>query len=266
MIRYLLIGDLKNGIGKRIGYLIPAVFFGFYGAMILVLQGAGSETVTFPAAIFECFQGMHILNTIEEVYSAPPFFILLHTWLAFAVSAYIYRDLKERGKVVFIRCRSRISWWVSKSVWIVGFVFAYYLTIWISAFITVSVTGEGSFSLSEAWWNGYCMAEGNLPGQMEIVLYFLIVPFVTSTALAMMQMFLSVWLSPIAGIVGQVFILLLSLCYCTVWLPGNYLMLRRSDIYTAQGIPPLPALLIDLGIFLAGLIGGMAVLRRKDIL
>lgn len=265
---HLVVSDLKNGIGKRLWYYIPAVLFACYTAGTVCLPGGSQEMpgeATFSVAVFECFQGMSILNFIEEVYFTPPFFLLLHSWLILLVSSYAYHDMKERGPVVFTRCGRKDFWWFAKCIWVFVSAVLYYVIIWLVNFIIIWRFGKAAFYMPESWWSGYYLSLQGVPELKAIILYFFLLPCITSAALAMVQLFLSVCVTPVAGVLAQLSVLFVSLCFCNQWLPGNYFMLRRTEVFTPDGIHFLPAFLFDVCLIVFSMIGGIAVLRKKDI-
>lgn len=266
MNRRIIWNDLRNGIGKRILWFLPVLVFVFFTALshmrLAEACGGQGSLLSASAAVLE---GVRVIEDPSELLLIPPLFILLYSWLILLVAYYAHDDMKEYGIQTFIRCHQRYSWWFSKCIWNICTVILYYVLIYLACFAAAVISKGSFFKMDDTVWQILFYAEKEVPSGGILFLYLVVLPVFTSMALSMMQMFLSIVSSPIAGAMVNLVLLLVSICKLSQWLPGNYRMFLRMSVRMEGGVEFLPAVLFDLCLILAAVFAGAIVLRKKDI-
>ena len=109
-------------------------------------------------------------------------------------------------------------------------------------------------------------ADGVVMSHGEKILQFIILPVVSTIALGLFQMVISVMTSPVYGVLVQIAQLTLSMIYLSPFLPGNYYMYIRSSFYREDGIDAVMALTGCIVVSIMTITAGRIAIDRKDIL
>jgi len=86
-----------------------------------------SKEISFSDFILFMFRGMNVFdgNAVELQDKLPQWF-LVNIYLSIIIGYFPLKDLSESGIQVLIRTKSRVSWWLSKCLWVTYNVLIYY--------------------------------------------------------------------------------------------------------------------------------------------
>lgn len=251
--------DISQGIVNYWYYFLAAAavaFFVVYNYCEVIVNG---ETFSYMDVLKSFFLGVREYAGNEE-FQFPTVFMSYLIIPFIVLSFYPSNDFLERAKVIFTRTRKKSFWWYSKCIWLVAGVMVYMTLLYVSLLVfTYIFGGEISFdALLEA--DGVVMSHG------EKILQFIILPAVSTIALGLFQMVISVMTSPVYGVLVQIAQLTLSMIYLSPFLPGNYYMYIRSSFYREDGIDAVMALTGCIVVSIMSITAGRIAIDRKDIL
>jgi len=265
--------DIMQGIWKRWYLFILILPIVFYQNIQLIssleLQNRlGNIDSVLPSTmdyIIYFFEGMLEYIPNENPFEIPIMFLSVNMIPILIIAYYPVNDFQERSKIIFTRTGNRSSWWYSKCIWNLMSIFIFYIILYLGIFIFSALRGTTSFMPTAEILKLKYGVIGELSLTM-LFLYEIILPILTTMALSLLQMTLSIIFSPIYGVVMQVLILIISAFYISPLLPGNYLMFMRNFLYREDGIRFIFSVMICLCISIFSIICGKVFVDRKDIL
>ncbi len=266
----LFISDLRQGVFRRLVLFLPIVVLAAFSS-IQVYNGISDVGEQIPLAAFflNALKGSPYLPRVNIMVSATGY-LLLNAWIMILVANYAHEDMTQRGIQVFTRCGQKYSWWLSKCVWNLGTVLAAYFALFSTCLVLGLILGDLSADFTLGSW--LCLAASymdvsEIPSAGTIAVWVLVLPLLTSFALSMVQMLISILTEPIYGGIFTVCILTVSGVTDRIWwLPGNYLMLTRTKLLNPEGLEFYPAVILDLVLIVGSILAGIVFLRKKDIL
>lgn len=199
-------------------------------------------------------------------FAIPMNWFVLQALLALLILSYPTQNLYGYGSQCLIRMEWRSIWWLSKCIWNLCTVASFYLigiiTTCLWALLNKRSLLEYSIQISLSV-SGINLSSYSLT---EILMLTLLLPFLTSLALSFIQMILSMVLSPIYGYFIVICNALIS-AYCySPFLIANYSMMLRHESITPNGYCIRMAIIVDSGVILLSVIGGLIYFMRCDIL
>ncbi len=210
---------------------------------------------------FYFFQGIGVYNPSSGVPFVIPFtWIIIQVIIALLVLNYPSRDLFTTGVQSLIRIKKRSYWWTSKCIWNFVTIIFVYLVAFICAFIFSAFLGEISLNFSDDF---FCLQK-NYNGSIIVIIYLM--PVLTSIAISMVQMLISILLKPIYSFVIVICYLIVSSYYCSPILIGNYSMLLRSSVFDIGKINFITAVIVDVLVIIFSAIIGLFYFNRVDII
>ena len=197
-------------------------------------------------------------------FDIPLIWLMTHLMVAFLVSNYLMEDLYSYGTQVLLRAKNKKLWWFSKCSWLVVTVLAFYCLEFLSIFLSV----KGNTSLQPNLHLNEQLNWLNMSGMHEIdmILSVIVLPFLTSLALAMIQMYLSLFLTSIYAFVLVVSYLVLSTYYLNPFFIGNDTMFLRNALLYKNGIHTNMAIVSNICIILCIILIGAVTFNRHEIL
>lgn len=281
MFGQIVMGDFDRGIIKRkyLYLLIAAVTVLLCVIAHMKVQnlqkfGRVEGAVSVADMYMTFFRGSNIVNPDDgKNFYMSEQYLLMSLSAAFMISSYAARDLYGYGQQIIIRSKSTIKWWLGKIVWCFVSNAAMYLIIFLTMSLISALNGY-SFSMK---LNGTLLAAlGYMSSQFEIsagnmTLLLFVMPFMSTFALCMLQMLLSIVFSPIIALVA----VMAEMTACVYSNMGiflsNGLMLIRNNIFYVNGTNNADMLAVEfLTVVLAAIIGSiyishMDMLRQKEI-
>lgn len=222
--------------------------------------------VSFSDYLLELFKGMKIYNK-DFPFSIPGMWLMVNFYLAYIIGYYPTKDLFGNGQQIIVRSQSRKLWWLSKCVWNVSAVVCYYVLIYSVMLIFAYLSGELSFSLNEVINSNVSLVDTLMLINSPFLVTIIVLPLLTSIALALLQMLLAFLFKPLISYVVMAFIFVVSAYYCHFALLGNYLMVLRNQLVVASlGVKTMTGIIIALLLAIICSIAGLVCLKKLDIL
>lgn len=233
------------------------------------ITGLPTVRATYGDAVFYIFAGMQkYIPDPTSPFLFPMIWLLLYIVLAWITLEYAANDLAAYGQQILIRTGGRTKWWLSKCIWNIITVAAFFCTIWLSLLIfclaagyPITLTLHASFLMNIL----DTQVTGNDSATTLLLATFVGTPLAL-IALNLLQMTLTLFMKPILSFCVTAAILVLSAYWLTPYLIGNYAMPMRNTAFLAAGMK-FPA-----GILFALVLGGAAAavgalrFRHYDIL
>ncbi len=221
--------------------------------------------------LFFMFRGMKPYTAnANEIFIVNAYWVLIHLYLAFIVSFYPFRDLNGYGQLMLLQSKKRSGWWLSKCIWNTFSVVTYYALMYVVIFLFTLCTGGGltlvpSPNIQYAYSGLTVSAIETTP--QEVMMTAMLIPLLVSIGLCLLQMLVALILRPLAGIILSAILLGASIFLNIPLLPGNYLMILRSELENpGNGIGLTGALFFFVLFSALAVFGGATVFSRHDIL
>lgn len=185
------------------------------------------------------FGGMKkYVPNITEPFPIPVIWLLIHITPLIVLANSISCEFSVYEQQIIYRIQDRRLWWIKKMCGIVIQVTLYYIIIYLmlflySIFFHISIDlnySNGIFSAVDFGENANNSYGENL--ELECML----LPYMFTLTLAIIQCVLSLWVKPTIAIVFSIFILFTSAYYASPLLPGSYSMAMRSDKFLGDGV------------------------------
>lgn len=198
----------------------------------------------------------------------PARWILLNSYFIYSTLYYSVRDFNSMGKVILPKTKSRWRWWISKCLWNGMYILCSYGVLYGVVLLWCGAVGEKvSFEITAPLINRM-LEVGNDCQKYDLMLsvYMIVVPVLIMIGLAILQMALSLFLSPILafGVIEIVFVL--SIYFCNFIAVGNYAMPIRSEYVMYGGFRFENGIICAVGICMVSMIVGGICFQRHDML
>ena len=256
LLRY----DLRQGLQRR-NYLIATLLFSMrlFAVYRSVQFYCHVESISSRGSIGDymlcLFRGMAIMQhgSMEEKVSIPIEWLIVCGFCLYITAAYPAQGISVQGQQVFLRT-SRVKWWLSKCIWCTAILtpvtFGLNNTPEITAFLFSEVLCGETISLTPA----------------SVILYALILPFVTLTAVCMLQTLLNLVVRPAISFL-ICFVTYIAAAYFPIeWLVGNGAMVMRYQLFDANGLSYRKELVFTLLLLLLSIGAGYLLIQRKDLI
>ncbi|KEZ87511.1 hypothetical protein IO99_05390 [Clostridium sulfidigenes] len=227
-----------------------------------------SKEISFSDFILFMFRGMNVFdgNAVELQDKLPQWF-LVNIYLSIIIGYFPLKDLSESGIQVLIRTKSRVSWWLSKCLWVTYNVLIYYAISIIV--ITVFSLFHGGLSLEPSKELNLILSnldtsKFNFKG---ILIVGIILPVITSITFSLIQLLISLFTNSIISNMFIITVLTLTPFYCNSFFIGNYLMILRSNLNIGDsGISIVYGIVVCVVLSIATIFIGANKIKRYDIL
>lgn len=170
-----------------------------------------------------------------DKFKIPVLWMMMPVCIALLAGTYPTEDLHTYATNILIRAKSRTAWWLSKCIWVVLTVLAFYAIGGMCALAFSLLFGNmGVFPDEQIALlvNGLDMA-GVEPYQL---FFALLLPIIVSITLSLFQMLLSFLLKPMLSYILVAAYLVASIYYHTPFLIGDDSMLLRNSLFYPEGI------------------------------
>lgn len=254
--------DLKEGIVKNwYLYLIEIFLVAIFSvnAFFRLNNNPGALEISLIV-----FSGMDEYDPlISPIFQIPMEYLAITLFAGIFVCHYPKKEWKLRGSQFICRYGNTDTWWLSKVVWNFLQGIFIYLAAFIVIYIVAVIGGNTGFSVScEQPYSGMLLNNSS----MTVFLYCYILGAATIIAINQIVVTLQMIFSPVAGYISVIIIVVVSAYYFKPYLPGNNLMLLRTQLFREDGIVFYKGLLWAFAIWLVCVLAGKIVLNRKDIL
>lgn len=220
-----------------------------------------------------------------EPFPFPMHWFTLLAAMLYVVLDYPVRDLDGMGTSLIVAARGRWAWWLAKCLWAVACgLLCWLIPLALCAAIAVADGGgltlavrPGLAAVLDAGDSARILeatealvATQGASVSSEAAFCDLSAPVAVSLtalfAVMLVQTAVSLLVHPFAGLFASMSALFLSAYFDVWWLPGNYLMLARSEVLLDGGVDPAVGCLLSFVIAALCVVLGGAVFNLKDLL
>lgn len=224
---------------------------------------------TFSDYLVEIFKGMEIydLSNRENSFRIPVAWLMINIYITYLVSYYPFKDLQGFGQHILLYSKNRSQWWLSKCIWNITTVLSFYLMGYVVIFIFAFFTGN--VSLRTTLEINSLISNVNTSGfnKTDVLTISILLPLLTSVAISLFQMLISLLSKPVFGFIIVIVILVLSAYWCHPLLIGNYLMLLRNNVVVLEeGLTFFTGISMAVSLILFSFITGFKVIKNLDVL
>ncbi len=188
-----------------------------------------------------CTQGMFVFHfDPKEYFTIPIYWFIFQMCISYFVGYYAHEDFSQNGRAIFLAVKDRKSWWNSKCVWCVTAVICNYI-LYITVIILTAIFfgAEGKLNYTTDFVVRVFDANILHMSNESMVVVLLIVPFLVTLGLCMLQILLGFFVTPVVSFACICGGYVLSAYYTEWFLLGNYTMWLRSSYVTVEGVSPL---------------------------
>lgn len=273
----LLLYDLRQGLQEK-KYLIAMLIFAvrLFTVYRSVQFHCDVESISSRGSIGDymlcMFRGMAIIQhgSIEEKVLIPIEWLIVCGFCLYITAAYPAQGISVQGQQVFLRT-SRGKWWLSKCIWCIAsctLYFACEMIAIIGAAILTPITFNlnntpeiTTFLFSEVLWG-----EAILLTPASVILYAVLLPFVTLTAISMLQTCLNLVVRPAISFLICFVIYIAAAYFPSEWLVGNGAMVMRCQLFDTNGLSYSKELVSAFLLLLLSISAGYLLIQRKDLI
>lgn len=263
--------DFVNGIlatWKK--YAIAALFFSILCGVVFgtIFRTRNSPFVsalpdpTWGDYLFFIMKGMKPFNEEDTQFELNVLWLAIHLFLAYIVSFYPFKDLHGYGQLMLIRSQKRNYWWISKCIWNIGSITLFYALIWLVTFLFALCTGTLCLVPTREIQNILSKTAAVDLQPSIMLLYGLLIPWMISVSISLLQMTISMMTKSIFGILFVCAVLIVSVFTDSFLAPGNYLMALRWDL---SSIDWLHSCLLVVPISIVAVTVGLFYFKKHDI-
>ncbi len=213
-------------------------------------------------------QGMKVFHfSPNHYFEIPIYWFAFQIGIAYIVAYYPEKDFKNYGKVVFPATGSKITWWISKCIWVVFNVILYFAVLLLAVMAVAKLHGAAmTWEFSEEIMAAYFGGNMQYLFAQDAWLLSIFLPCLMTVALALVQMILSFVLTPVVSFALSCSVYIFSAYYTEWFLPGNYTMWMRSSYLNAEGINPESGIVIAVILIVSSVFAGCVYFDRCDII
>lgn len=214
--------------------------------------------------VFYMLKGFQVLDdSLNDVFLFPYVWLTIQFMCCFVTFDYVSKDKKEVGIYYLVMSGDKNLWWFSKCIWNMLSVLAVYIIIWgLSAIIALF---GGGFA-NEVNYNMF-IVPGYKPDyaySWKMLLVMIVLPFMYSVMISLVQMVISECVFPILGITVVMLIDILSVYFASVGMVGNISMIMRMAVYREEGISVASGIIISLLMYIAAAVIGWRICLKSD--
>lgn len=191
-----------------------------------------------------CFWGVEPVREINGI-QLPTEWLTVFLGAHLSVLGYA-EELTLYGQQLFYRSGKRALWWLSKCVWNIVAT-ALYFTLGLSICVGMTIFRGGSAALKN-------------------IEDFLLLAIVLCMSWNLFQMYLSLYLGTFVSFLVSIVMLISSVYIYSPFLPGNYMMLIRTEEFWENGMKNIHGYLIAFLLTLIAVLGGILRIKHCDYL
>ena len=258
---------MQIGIIHRMWYMLI-----FAGAVSLVcmthlsqaaiyVEGGFGTQPSFGNYLIKWLRGMTELKQEQnsrEVFIPCEWIVLQLSYMTI-IAGYAGTNLRQCGYQIFLRSGSKLNWWRSKYIWLLGTTILYYLVFIGIVWSFAMASGNGTIQITSNLWVG----QARLYHNWAVIL---ITSVLANYAIGSIQLVLEIIATPIIAIVVTMGYCVAGVFWCQMAFVGNYGMLYRTDsLNGSNGLNSLLGMAISLLIILCTYIAGRIYIRKFEI-
>lgn len=265
-----LASDCHRGLAARWKwYLTAALIF----ALLWVVahqnfvyfhkQGAISSVGTSMDYLLYCFQGAKP-RIPGQRFIVPASWLCVFAGCLLSSLSYSGAEIDDYALHYLLRGGSKGIWWLSKCVWCLLSTLTYYAVGCCTVLLLCIISGIPLSEEITPFLSGDYFQNAFTGSALLSVVF--IMPLLTMICLSVIQLTLSLLISPALSFLCCMVVLLLSAYYMSCFLICNYAMALRSSYCLRDGMKPGTGIVLLLGITLLITALGMKTVKYKDLL
>lgn len=225
------------------------------------------EVLSIGDFVFWNFKGMEIVTDFKNSFFVlDGIWIFFHIYLAYIIGFYPSRDMKNNNHILMIRSERRACWWIGKCIWSLSNVFIYYVTAFAAIYLSAVVLGKNGWAVQEQVMKKLYEIEFYNSDTICMYAACIGISFMISAGISFVQMTVSLILNPVVGFSIAAAVLTISVYVFNLYLPGNYLMLLRNEMYLPGiGAGMQQGFWLALFMIILAATVGYVLFRKKDI-
>ncbi len=259
--------DLKKGFVSNIYKYVVALFlFLFLSFELFFSQSQENESLIFTTTDlwFYIFQGMPVYEPSNELpFIIPLQWMIIQILPALLVLNYPTKDLYSYGIQEIVRLRKRCNWWISKCIWLVLSIAAYYAIAFLCVNLVSLFFGEYSFSFNHEYFELFYSPNSDFE-KTSFVMYIL--PLSTTITISFFQMLFSIIIKPIYSFFIVVCYDIISAFYCFPLLIGDKTMLLRLSLFESGKVDFEITIIINFILFIFTYFIGSLYFSKMDFI
>lgn len=261
--------DLKNGLIKRILFLISPLLIGALGYLQFSQIADLDKNMSLGDLIIYVYGGREgfILGE-DKSFVFPILWLLVILLCSYFVLNYPLNDLLGFGTKVLVFSGVRKTWWMMKCLWVVLTTLYYHLGIMLTLIILGTVGNlRDSLYLNKdmlAWLFQYPKEALRANPQITFLGIGSVLCFIL--ALNLVQAMLTLWLKPMVAFIMTSIYLILSTYITSTLFIGNFGMLARGFDVVRDGFSAVNGIVICVVIGAYASVIGMYRFERYDII
>ncbi len=266
MRRYLKY-DIKHGLFHQYQFFFVAVLL-ICCSCILYYTVYAENQATLLEYIMYMMKGEELRQiTEDDLFVVPIQWLAYYVTLSYITGYYARKDWETRGMYSMLAGKSRVNWWLSKCVWCLLCVFCYYLISLITMVVYALCTGGSlEMTFSSEIMKIFCTGVISLDNSTAIMISLLL-PFLTSCAICMVQMLLSFFIGSVVSFALTCAMYIMSCYYISPLILGNYLMwMKSSAVTSAEGMDMGTGIFASVFIMIVVTMLGIVLMDRRDVL
>jgi len=257
-IRY----DMKNGLLRKWAvYLFTVVAVLVATQSIYIVYRDKGASIDYIFGIFVGLPKYYI--SPETAFNVPFIWFVFMIIPAFLIGDYAVSDLNAYGIQLIVKSRSKISWWISKTIWCITSVVVYFAIIILVLGIYGHLEGKAFSEGTDTWC--YIVGMYEELEMSTLVIHGIIGPFITILAMCMLQMVLSLYFG---SLIAYVIVIAYDILSAYITYPifiGNYAMLFRNDMYVADGLDFRFGMIIEALVIVASFVAGVIIMKKTAL-
>lgn len=267
MLKYDLEQGLRVNLWKYLLGILPFVFSVWQSADIMIQVDAESKQ----PAVFDCllylFKGMKVyIPARGMIFEIPILWMSVQIFVGMIIYNFPKDDFDKYGMQTMIRVHSKAKWWFSKYIWTIVSVVLFYILGYGSIVLLCILNGRG-VSVPDSVWNLQVNEIDILSlSAAELWILCIILPVLTSAALAVLQMTISFLLNPIYSYVIMLSYTIISVYYYKPIFIGANSMILRNSLIVQGGTGIMEIVIIDCAVIVLAGVLGYWHFRRMDVL
>lgn len=257
----LVLYNIRRGILARwIHYLSAVVIF----ALLWVSTHSGMEMLDTPGSLGDyllvAFSGRQAPRGMESV-RIPAAWMCIFIGFLHSSLGFLEDSMNEYSIQICVRSHSRSCWWRTMYLWSVLSTLAYFLLALVTISLLtlfsggkLSLVNSPDYALLQLYCDGFKAYEPLSDGQ--VLLMALVLPLAFAVVLELLQLCLSLFISPVQSFMVCIAMLIVSCYYSSPLSLGSYAMTMRSEYLVQEGLCPWLGLglfsLLSAGLYLTG--------------
>lgn len=268
--------DLNRGIIKRknlyIAILLVIVFLGIITVMMVenkIDSGRYNGQISLGDIILLFYKGSLIVNpnNVNSFYISEQY-LFMSLCIIFAVGNYAQKDIYGIGMQVIVRCQKIKQWYLSKIIWCIVNSIAINIAIIVTLVILCLLSRyKLTFGIHEELLSLCGFEKITVSKTVEtIFLIGVIIPFLSTMAIMIIQMVLSLVLSPVISILFVVTETVATVFSRSSIFLSNGLMCRRNANFYPNGTSSLGIMVCAIIEIAIALVVGYIYLNKTDMM